>query len=372
MEQIQAFEKTILAVLKFEFFSITMGQALVALGFIFAGFLLRKILERAFEGLEAAVKRTTTIYDDLLLEIVRKPLAAACVPLGIYLAVRTLPLPKTPVDAAAVLSAAFKTVSIVFIVWLGLRFIDGTCKVWAGYAKRTESSIDDILVPIVSKSLKSFLVIVGGILALQNMGYSVSGLLAGFGLGGMAVALAAKESLSNIFGSIVILLDRPFKVGDWIEMNGLEGTIEEIGLRTTRVRTFANSLITVPNAKWTTSAINNWSRMQKRRISTKIGVTYDTTPEQIEALVETIRGLIRSDEGLRDEFFLVNFDGFGPSSLDIFIYCFTKTTQWGEYLTVKERFFLNIAREVHKAGLQFAFPTQTVHLAGSGEAVKAG
>jgi len=184
--------------------------------------------------------------------------------------------------------------------------------------------------------------------------------------------LAAKESLSNIFGSIVILLDRPFKVGDWIEMNGLEGTIEEIGLRTTRVRTFANSLITVPNAKWTTSAINNWSRMQKRRISTKIGVTYDTTPEQIEALVETIRGLIRSDEGLRDEFFLVNFDGFGPSSLDIFIYCFTKTTQWGEYLTVKERFFLNIAREVHKAGLQFAFPTQTVHLAGSGEAVKAG
>lgn len=370
MEQLHAYEGLILDALKSDFLGITMGQGLVSLAFVFGGFLLRKVLEHAFEGLEKAVKRTETIYDDLLLEIVRKPVSAASVPLGIYFAVRALPLPTKPVDVAAFLGAAFKTVTVVFAVWLGLRFIDGVCKIWLGYAKKTESSIDDMLVPIVRKSLKSFLVIVGGILALQNMGYSVGSLLAGFGLGGMAFALAAKETLSNVFGSIVILLDRPFKVGDWIEMDGLEGTIEEIGLRTTRVRTFANSLITVPNAKWTTSAINNWSRMRKRRISTKIGVTYGATPEQLEGIVETIRGLIRADENLHDDFFLVNFDGFGASSQDIFIYCFTKTTNWAEFLQAKEKFFLNVARAVRSAGLEFAFPTQTVHLGGPVELAK--
>jgi len=358
MEQFRAYEELILAHLKTEFLGITVSQALIALGFIFGGFLLRRIVEKAFVGIAMAVAKTDNVYDDLLLEIVRKPLSLACVPFGLYLALHTLPLPTEPVDVGAFLSAAFKTVTVVFVIWVALRFVDGICGVWQNYAKRTDSSIDDMLVPIVRKSLKSFLVIVGGILTLQNMGYSVGSLLAGFGLGGMAFALAAKDSLANIFGSIVIFLDRPFKVGDWIEMDGLEGTIEEIGLRTTRVRTFANSLITVPNAKWTTSAINNWSRMKKRRISTSIGLTYDTKPAQMEAMLESIRELIRKDEGLRNDFFLVNFNSFGPSSMDIFIYCFTTTTAWGEFLEVQQRFFLNIA----KAGLEFAFPTQTLHV----------
>ncbi len=363
MEQIRGFEEMLLTHLKTEFFGITIQQALIGLGFIFAGFLLRRIVERFFTSLEMAVAKTETPYDDLLLEIVRKPIALACVPFGFYLALHSLPLPTKPVDVAAFLSAGFKTVTVVFVVWVALRFVDGMASVWESFAKRTDSEIDDMLVPIVKKSLKSFLIIVGGILTLQNMGYSVGSLLAGFGLGGMAFALAAKDSLANIFGSLVIFMDRPFKVGDWIQMGDLEGTIEEIGLRTTRVRTFANSQITVPNAKWTTSAINNWSRMKKRRISTSIGLTYDTKPAQMEKIIEAIKELIRKDEGLRDDFFLVNFNSFGPSSLQIFIYCFTHSTQWAEFLEVQQRFFLNIAKEVEKAGLEIAFPTQTIHMA---------
>jgi MscS family membrane protein len=370
MEQIRAYEELILAQLKTDFLGITLGQACVALLFIFLGFVLRRVVERVAAGLQKAVEKTENPYDDLLLEIVRKPLSLAAVPFGLYLAVRSLPLPHDPVDVEAFLAAGFKVVTVVFVVWVAMRFVDGVCGVWESYAKRTDSSIDDMLVPIVRKSLKTFLAIVGGILALQNMGYPVGSLLAGFGIGGMAFALAAKDSLSNIFGSIVIFLDRPFKVGDWIEMDGLEGTIEEIGLRTTRVRTFANSQITVPNSKWTTSSINNWSRMKKRRISTTIGLTYDTKPEQMEAIVEKIKELIKNDEGLRDDFFLVNFNAFGASSMDVFIYCFTHTTNWAEFLKVQERFFLNIAREVQKAGLDFAFPTQTLHLGSPVELAK--
>ncbi|PCI39904.1 MAG: mechanosensitive ion channel protein MscS [Elusimicrobia bacterium] len=370
MEQIRAYEELILAYLKTEFLGISIQQALVAFAFIFGGFLLRKVVERFFAGIEKAVSKTETPYDDLLLEIVRYPLLAACVPLGFYFALHTLPLPTKPVDFSALLSAGFKTITVIFVVWVAIRFVDGVCSVWEGYAKRSDSEIDDMLVPIVRKSLKSFLVIVGGILTLQNMGYSVGSLLAGFGLGGMAFALAAKDSISNIFGSIVIFWDRPFKTGDWIQMGDIEGTVEEIGIRTTRVRTFANSQLTIPNAKWTTSAINNWSRMKKRRISTTIGLTYDTKPAQMEKILEAIKELIRKDEALRDDFFLVNFKGFGSHSMDIFIYCFTVTTQWKEFLDVRQRFFLNIAKEVESAGLEFAFPTQTLHVAKPAELAK--
>jgi MscS family membrane protein len=157
-------------------------------------------------------------------------------------------------------------------------------------------------------------------------------------------------------------LDKPFQVGDWIEFSGGEGTVEEIGLRTTRIRTFANSLITVPNAAFTTDPVNNWSKMQKRRIKMSIGVTYGSSSQNIKKLLEDLRAVIASNDKIRNDFYLVNFDNFGPSSLDIFIYCFTVTTTWADFLQVKEEFLFQIMNAVEKQGLSFAFPTQSIHV----------
>jgi len=240
--------------------------------------------------------------------------------------------------------------------------VDGLADVWTEKAARTDTRLDDQLVPIVRRSSKVFFVVIGVVLVLQNMGYSVGSLLAGLGIGGVALAMASKDTVANLFGSLVIFLDKPFQIGDWVEMGAMEGTVEEVGLRTTRVRTFANSLVTVPNALFTTNIINNWSRMKKRRIKMTIGVTYDSPPDKVDALVNAIRKLIAEDEKLHNDFYLVNFDNFGPSSLDIFIYCFTVTTNWGEFLQAKQEFMLRLMGAVSDLGLSFAFPTQSIHV----------
>lgn len=347
------------------FFGIAVYQYLLALVFILLGFTTRRLADKGLARLAKVAKKTDNRFDDILIEIVRKPLPLAFVAVGIYLALNSLPVPTEPIDIRQFMHALFRSLTVLFVVWVSIRVIDRLCEEWYRVVEGDKSRFDENLIPIIRKTGKAFLGVIGGILFLQNMGYSVGSLLAGFGLGGAAVALASKDSLSNLFGSIVVFFDQPFRVGDWIEMDGLHGTVEEIGLRTTRIRTFANSLMSIPNAKFTTSIVNNWSRMRKRRIKMTIGLTYDTSAEQMEKAVEAIRRIIRESKDMRDDFSLVNFDGFGESSLNIFIYCFTKTTNWSEFLDAKQRFMLEVMRAVKGLGLSFAFPTRTLHVAGS-------
>lgn len=249
--------------------------------------------------------------------------------------------------------------------WLGVRVISEATALWAKRASGTEDTFDDQLVPIVRKSAKVVLVAVGGVMILQNLGYSVSSLLAGLGIGTAAIAFASKDTIANFFGSLVVFVDRPFQVGDWVEIGDVEGTVEEVDLRTTRVRTFANSLISVPNSKMTVTEIQNWSRMKKRRIKLDVGLTYDTTPEKMRAAVAAIREVIQADDRLLHDFYLVNFHEMGESSLNIFCYLFTRTTNWAEYMQVREDFLLAVMDAMSGLGLEIAFPTRTLHFAGS-------
>lgn len=194
------------------------------------------------------------------------------------------------------------------------------------------------------------------------MGYSVGSLLAGLGVGGAALAFASKDALANIFGSIVVFLDRPFKQGDYVTIDSVEGTVEEIGVRTTRIRTLANSLITIPNSDFTVKHIINWSKRLKRELKFHVGVTYSTKPEEIEKLVERIKQVVIDDPGLYEDNIIVTLDNFGPSSLDIFVHCYTKTIVWKEYHEAKEKFMLNIMREVEDLNLSFAFPSQSLYI----------
>jgi len=192
----------------------------------------------------------------------------------------------------------------------------------------------------------------------------VTGLVAGLGVGGLAVALAFQDTLGNFFGSIFILLDRPFAVGDWIKVGDVEGIVEDIGFRSTRIRTFPKTVVSVPNKTVASTTVDNWSKMPKRRVRQTVGVTYETTPEQMEHAVAAIREIVQNDEGVDKEYIVVRFTEFGDSSLNILVYYFTTAVGFADHAATRERINLAIMRTLENLGLSIAFPTHTVYLEG--------
>ncbi len=198
---------------------------------------------------------------------------------------------------------------------------------------------------------------------LQVWGINVTGLVASLGIGGLAFALAAKDTAANLFGSIALLLDKSIRIGEWIKIDGVEGTVEDIGMRTTKIRSFENSLITLPNQMIANSPIENFSRRGTRRIKMTIGITYDATSEQIEKIVSDIKSMLRNHEDIsQDSTMLVNFTSFDDSSLGIFIYTFTDTSNWARYMNIKEDVNLKIMKIVEDNQAAFAFPSQSLYI----------
>ena len=345
------------------FLGITLRQYALAFLVILVAFVLRRLLiSLVLRSLRRLARRTRTDLDDAILKAVGPPLGFAVILGGIYTATVILQLPSEPVNVRHAADVILATLVIVGAAWLLLRVIDALTGYMATLTKRTESTLDDQLVPIIRKALKTFVGVLAFVSIVQNLGYSASSLLAGLGIGGLAFALAAKDTLSNFFGSLVILIDRPFAVGDWIEFGEGEGVVEEIGFRSTRVRTFAKTEVSVPNSVLANAVINNWSRMPIRRIKMTLGVTYESSAEQMEQAVEGIKKLLREHREVYQEFFLVNFTDFGSSSLDIFVYFFTTTTVWEEYLRVRQEVNIEIMRLLESLGMEVAFPSRTVYL----------
>jgi MscS family membrane protein len=229
-------------------------------------------------------------------------------------------------------------------------------------AAETDTKLDDQLVPLVRKSMKIFVAVGGVLFVLQNLQVDVGSLLTGLGIGGLAFALAAKETLANFFGSVMIFVDRPFQIGDWIVVGGSEGIVEEVGFRSTRIRTFYNSLITVPNATFTDAQIDNYGQREYRRTFTTLNLTYDTTPEQMQAFCEGIRAIIVANSHTRKDYYEVHMSAFGAHSLDVMVYFFFKVSSWTQELEERHNVYLEIMRLARELGVEFAFPTQTLHL----------
>jgi len=264
--------------------------------------------------------------------------------------------------AYAILMNAARLVLMTGVVWSACRVVDWVAEVFAGMAERTKSKLDDILVPMVRRVVKIVLVLLGVVWIAENMGQDIGTLLAGLGIGGVAIALASRDSVENFFGAITILADRPFEVGDWIIMGDIEGTVSKIGFRSTRVRTFYNSLITFPNAMLIRSAVDNLGRRMYRRLKFNLGVTYDTPPEKLEAFIEGIRELVRCHPYTRKDYYHVYFHGYGANSLDILVYIFFIAPEWGTELRERQRFLMDILRLSKELGVEFAFPTRTIHM----------
>ncbi len=298
---------------------------------------------------------------------VRQVLAKASPPVGGLVMALVfsigLPILRFPLFINRVTDIAIRVLAAYSAVWLAYRLIDVLNDFLAAKAAKTETKLDDQLVPLLRKTLKVTVSIVGGIFILQNLNVDVGSLLAGLGLGGLAFALAARDTVANFFGSVMIFVDRPFQVGDWIKIGAdVEGTVEEVGFRTTRIRTFHNSLITMPNARVTDSSVDNMGARQYRRYSTTLGLTYDTPPEKMQAFCEGVRAIITALPGMRKDFYFVEFFDYGPHSLNILLYCFMATPDWAGELRVRNHLNLEILRLAADLGVQFAFPTQTLHL----------
>ncbi|MBT3584302.1 MAG: mechanosensitive ion channel family protein [Halobacteriovoraceae bacterium] len=232
-------------------------------------------------------------------------------------------------------------------------------------ARESDNKFDDILAPLFRKTAKFFVVAIGFIFIGDSLTLDMKSIIAGLGIGGLAFALAAKDTIGNIFGSLTVLLDRPFRIGDWVHIDGtVEGMVEEVGLRSTRIRTFYDSLITLPNGRLTNAHIDNYGQRKYRRFTTKVGVQYDTSPEKLEEFCQGIRQIIKDHEFTRKDYFHVYFNGFNNSSLDILVYVFWQVPNWAKELEEKHRFLMDILKLGNKMGIDFAFPTQTIHLQG--------
>ncbi|MEQ8659336.1 MAG: mechanosensitive ion channel family protein [Gammaproteobacteria bacterium] len=293
----------------------------------------------------------------LLDDGVLRPLALLVMALTWWTGLNLLGLPAT---ALVVLLVTTKFLACLAAVWGAYRLVDVLSAWLEGKALATASRLDDALVPLVTKTIKVFVTVMGVVFIADNLDVDVTSLLAGLGLGGLAFALAAKDVAGNLFGSITVLLDQTFHVGDWVKIGDVEGTVERIGFRSTRIRTFYNSLVSVPNSTLITANVDNLGARRYRRLSCKLGIAYDTPPERIEAFCAGLREIVLAHPYMRKDNFHIYLNGLGASSLEILVYVFWQTPDWGTELRERHRFLLDALRLAERLGVEYAFPTQTV------------
>ncbi len=345
----------------FKIFNNPLGDWLGALVIFLLFYLFRKQL---IKFLEYILKTISEKFENPLgakfFKIFNEPIKWKILLIGFNASYAVLEFPKFVNTIVTDLNTSLNYLIIGWIVILFLEFLHNfyTYK----YDKDGKVDLKDTLVKFLIRLLKITTIVIIFILLLQTWGYDIRGLLASLGLVGMAIALAAKDTARHLFGSIMIFTDSPFKVGDWIKTPDVEGTIEDIGMRSTRVRTFAQALVSVPNGNLADSAILNWSKMDRRRIKMTLGLTYATTSSQMQNILKEIRELLHNDEDIHKQTIYVYFSSFNDSSLDIFCYFFTKTIKWGEYMAVRERIYLEFMRIIEENGASFAFPSQSIYI----------
>lgn len=320
------------------------------------------VASRVIYRLEKKCRGTTNLWDDAFLHAVRKPAIAFVWLQGVFWAAEI----AYKYSEAEVFSYNDKVLEFGFIwlmVWTLLGVIKEAEKILASPVKM-KKPMDYTTVNAISKLTRAVIIITAVLIAMQSLGYSISGVLALGGMGGIAIGFAAKDLLANFFGGFVIHMDRPFKVGDWVRSpdRNIEGTVEHIGWRITTVRTFDKRPLYIPNSIFTTVAVENPSRMTNRRISETIGIRYADV-NQMATIVDDIREMLESHDDIdTDQTLIVNFLSFNASSLDIMVYTFTKTTNWVEFHKVKQDVLLKISDIIEGFDAEVAFPTRTLHL----------
>lgn len=314
-----------------------------------------KILDR----IQAKAEKTDNVWDDALIKAIRGPFAMLIWVIGVSYAGEVISA-ETDTGLESVIAPIRYIATVSLLALFLIRFI-----------RETESNFvargaDITTAQAIGKLLRVSVVITATLSVLQTLGVSISGILAFGGIGGIAVGFAAKDLLANFFGGLIIYLDRPFAVGEWVRSpdRQIEGTVEEIGWRLTVIRTFDQRPLYVPNAVFSSVSLENPSRMLNRRINETIGVRYDDIGK-VKAIVDDVRQMLLDDEEIEtdERTLIVNFNAFNTSSVDFFIYTFTKTKNWVEFHHIKQRILLTVAEIIERHGAEIAYPTSTLHLA---------
>ena len=323
--------------------------------YFFLAVVLIFLLSKAFHYFtQTRLKRWVT--NESLLNIFEKPIRFLIIIIGLHTAIGILSLSP---ELTGIIRKIFDALIIVAVSYLVVKCVDFLVSLLIPLVEKTETKLDDQLIPIIRKAAKVVIFTISAVILIERMGYPVTSIIAGLGIGGLAFALAAKDTVANLFGSVVIFLDRPFQIGDWVNIDASEGIIEEVGVRSTKIRTFADTLITIPNSVVANATIKNISAFRNRRVLLQIGITYSSGPQGAEKAVAIIRDILDTHEKVKDGHYIY-FDDFKDSSLNIMVYYFVGTTVWREYLEVRSQVNLEIMRRFAAQGIQFAFPTHTI------------
>lgn len=326
---------------------------------IFVGLLMRQFAHGLAYLAKKVTARTPSPLDDELIAALTGPVTHLATT-GVWFA--SLHLLGITGQAYLVLTFLIKGAFFINLAYLAYK-LAGFIAVQVETAIRANrQDINESLFKLMRQTLKILALVFCLLLGAQNMGMDVASLVAGLGIGGLAFALAAKDTLANLFGFIMIMIDRPLRIGDWVIVKGCEGTVEDIGFRCTRIRTFYNSLISIPNSELVMANVDNMGMREFRRIYETLGITYDTPPDKIEAFCEGIKNIILANPFSRKDYLQVYFHRFANCSLDIMVYFFVKCPDWPTELEQRQRIFLEIARLAKSLEISFAFPTQTLHI----------
>ncbi len=332
--------------------------AISALLLVFALLARRIVTGIIFKVLRKLAARTTTTLDDKLFPALEGPAAAFVMVVGIFAALKVLKLSE---EADSYIAAGSRVAFTLTIFWALWRTLGALLDHGAEIARDRNLGVAAFM-PWIRKSLMSVFIVLAVLLTIQSMGYDVKTILAGLGIGGLAFALAAQDTLANIFGAIVVAIDQPFKLGDTVKIGQNTGGVEDIGLRSTRIRLVDKSLMVLPNKTVAAEPITNLSRFTKRRVEQVLGLTYDTKPAQLEEIVKEIRHLIETESAVDRSSVHVYFRDLNASSLDIWLAYETSDPDFTKSMQLRQRLNLAFMRAVESRGLAFAFPTKTVHL----------
>lgn len=303
--------------------------------------------------LERVTAKTPTRMDDILVATLREPAVVLITILGTLAGYHQLTIPDR-IDLW--ISRAFHAAVAITVTWMIARMLDAILKEYlVPYAQRSETRIDDHMVPVARKGLRVVVWVLGIIVALNNAGYNVSALLAGLGIGGLALAMAAKDTVANIFGGITVFADKPFRLGDRIRLGGFDGFVQEVGIRSTRIRTLEGPVLVVPNHKFTDSMVENVTQEPSRRVRHELGLIYETPPEKMEEALRVLRDIVASHQDVLEADHLVTFNAFKDYSLNILFICYIRKS--ADIFGTQTLISLEILRRFNAHGLSFAYPT---------------
>ena len=319
---------------------------------------LRKLFANlVIKTLQPLAGRTKTYYDDRVLSALKGPISFSFIIVGVKLFFSLLFIENYYIKTTIYSMIIYNLFWAVYELTYAFREI--IYKFTGKFNPALSYEMGNFILTVI----RGLILFIGVGAILQLWGVNVAGLLAGLGIGGLALALAAKDTAANLFGSIALLLDKSIRIGEWIKIGDVEGIVEDIGMRTTKIRTFKKSLITLPNQIIANTHIENFSRRDIRRVKMVIGLTYSTSSTQIKNIIADIKKMLQNHNGISQKStMLVNFIKFNDSSLDILIYTFTNTARWRKYMDIREDILLKIMQIVERNGASFAFPSQSIYI----------